>query len=446
MAEEREPVLHIGSFLFPRIFQTFRMSIQPTKLILAFLALVTICLTGDLMDYAALHLNYNQAVVVTPDTGRTELDEYVEEGMSMTIEFKRLFGPENLRAGVFHTLWVFGSAKFHLALADLSRWDMRGVIESIGDCLAAPLWAITFHQIYSVIFFAIALVAVAIAGGALCRIAALQFARGEKPGLIEALRFSTTKFNSFVAAPLIPISGIAVGGILIAALGLWSRIPGVGEVSLGLLLPLAFVVAVLITIALIGALAGFNLMFPSIAYEDSDGFDAISRSFSYVYARPWHMGFYTLVAFVYGAICYAFVRFFSLLLLYVTRAFLQVGFWGDEAKLQRIWPRPVLGQFLGAADTPPLGWAEQASALLIHLWGLAVMGLMVSFVISFFFSAHTIIYALMRNRVDKTALAEVHTRSDEMAADRAALDADLPPEPPQPKPEIQSQSAAGTSD
>jgi hypothetical protein len=41
------------------------------------------------------------------------------------------------------------------------------------------------------------------------------------------------------------------------------------------------------------------------------------------------------------------------------------------------------------------------------------VGLMVSFVISFYFSANTIIYALMRNRVDKTALTEVCTHSGE---------------------------------
>jgi hypothetical protein len=39
---------------------------------------------------------------------------------------------------------------------------------------------------------------------------------------------------------------------------------------------------------------------------------------------------------------------------------------------------------------------------------------MVSFVISFYFSASTIIYALMRNRVDRIALDEIYTAVDEM--------------------------------
>jgi len=50
MVDEGKPVLPFGSFLFPRLFQAFRMSIQPTKLILAFLALATVCLAGRVMD------------------------------------------------------------------------------------------------------------------------------------------------------------------------------------------------------------------------------------------------------------------------------------------------------------------------------------------------------------------------------------------------------------
>jgi hypothetical protein len=46
---------------------------------------------------------------------------------------------------------------------------------------------------------------------------------------------------------------------------------------------------------------------------------------------------------------------------------------------------------------------------------------MVSFVISFYFSANTIIYGLMRKRVDRTALDEIYTDSDDMVAESAPL-------------------------
>ena len=164
-------------------------------------------------------------------------------------------------------------------------------------------------------------------------------------------------------------------------------------------------------------------MFPAIAYEDSDSFDAISRSFSSVYAQPWRMGFYSLVAAVYGAICYLFVRFFVFLLLWATYGFLQFGM--SDRKLQTIWPEPSFDYLLGTAAVAPEEWSLWVGALLVRIWVLAVVGLMVSFVISFFFSASTIIYALMRNQVDGTPLDEVYDDSGE--ASRTGPDGDPGP-------------------
>ena len=62
------------------------------------------------------------------------------------------------------------------------------------------------------------------------------------------------------------------------------------------------------TLVALGTAGGFNLMYPTIAVEGSDSFDAISRSFSYIYARPWRMIWYTMVAIVYGALTFLFVR------------------------------------------------------------------------------------------------------------------------------------------
>jgi hypothetical protein len=409
MAEEKGPVLPLGSFLFPRVFQAFRMSIQPTKLILALLALASICLVGRIMDVT-------QTVVVKD--GATELDEYVSVGE--VGEHIRLFGDfgrrdrdSGERAGVFGTLWKFGAERFHAAVLSIGQGDGLGVVYSIVASFQALVWAFTYHPLYSIIFFAIALVVMSLAGGAICRIAALQFAQGEKPGLTQAVRFSIKKWYSFVTAPITPIGIIAVIGVSIILLGLVGNIPVVGELAVGVFLPLALLAAALIAIIVIGALAGFNLMFPTIAYEDSDCFDAISRSFSYVYAKPWRMGFYTAIALAYGAICYEFVRFFCFLLVWLTHLFLQFGFLNHNEKLMAIWPEPRFTDFFGAAAAAPANWSTSVGVFLIHVWVLVVVGLMVSFVISFYFSANTIIYALMRNRVDKTALTEVCTHSGE---------------------------------
>ena len=444
MVEDREPVRHFESFLFPRVFQAFRMSIQPTKLILAFMALAMICLTGRVMDF-------NKTVAVAP-SGVTELDVYTAvddhirlsesvglgrrvpgsypSGAAAVEEYLTQFQDSDARIGVFATLWNFGARRFHVALTALAERDILGITQSVAACFTALLWAFRYHTIYSVIFFAVMLVVMSLAGGAICRIAALQFAQGEKPGLTEAVRFGIRKFYSFLTAPVTPLAIIAVIGVLILLLGLVGNIPILGELSVGLFLPFALGAAALIAIIAIGVLAGFNLMYPTIAFEDSDCFDAISRSFSYVYAKPWRMGFYTVTATVYGAMCYAFVRFFAYLLLWITRLFLQFGFLNHDEKLATLWPVPNFTDFLGSGAAAPTNWSTSTGTFLIYVWVLVVVGLMVSFVISFYFSANTIIYALMRNRVDKTALDEVYTGTDEMAGEpMTAPQLDAPGEP-----------------
>lgn len=433
MREDKEPVLSLGNVLFPRIFQTFRMAIQPTKLLLAFLALAAICLTGRLMDL-------NETVVVAP-SGMTELDEYVSASPQID-EHIRLFSETGERTGVFRTLWHFGARRFHSAVLGLSRRDSISIFADIAACFAALGWAFTYHPVYSVILFAVVLAVMALAGGAVCRIAALQFAQGQKPGLTEAVRFSAAKFCSFLTAPVTPVAIIVVIGLSIFLLGLIGNIPIVGELLVGLFVPLAFFAAALIAIIVIGTLAGFGLMFPTIAYEDSDCFDAISRAFSYIYAKPWRMGFYTVTAVFYGAVCYAFVRFFSFLLLWITHIFLRTGFFDADRKLNAIWPRPAFVDLRGLTDAQPANWSMAIAAFLIQVWVLVVVGLMVSFVISFYYSANTIIYALMRNQVDKTALDEIQPGSDNMATETVSTSKNAEPQIPD---ETDPQAEAGTS-
>ena len=46
----------------------------------------------------------------------------------------------------------------------------------------------------------------------------------------------------------------------------------------------------------LGMLAGWPLMWGAIAAEDSDAFDAISRSYAYTFQRPLHYLFYACFA------------------------------------------------------------------------------------------------------------------------------------------------------
>ena len=404
--------------LFPKILQTFRMAIQPTKLIIAFLAVTVICLAGWIMDLSG-------TVVVDNDGDITELNRYVENvgNRNAAVEAHIVkFEDAGKRQGVFSTLWHFGSTKFHTAIIELFDLNLKGVKDNIAAFFRALGWAFRFHCVYCLIFVALALAVMSVAGGALCRIAALQFAQGEKPGLTEAMRFSIRRFPSLVTAPLTPLIIIAFVSLFVLLLGLIGNIPVAGELIVGIALPGALLAGALAAVLIVGAVAGLGLMFPAVAYDGSDCFDSVSRSFSYVYAQPARMAFYSVVAAVYGALCYIVLRFFVFLMLLVTHCFLRLGIWTDGNtpgvnKLTAIWPRPQFMDLLGPPAAVTTDWAELWASRLISFFVLVVIGLMVSFIISFYFSANTVIYSFMRNKVDNTALDDICTHFDEADAD-----------------------------
>jgi hypothetical protein len=393
------------------------MAVQASKLAMAFAALTIICAAGWLMDLNPTVVVSNQGDVPLPGgiMGRwpqgetTELDAYLrsQAELQTLLDSPRA---DTARTGVFRTLWEFADTELQTTTASLTAFDVRQFVSSLINgvlrCGRAVAWAFTYHAAYSLVFFAVVLATLSLAGGAICRIAAIEFARDGKMRIGRAWRFSRRRFASLIAAPIGPVVIACLLGLPIVVLGLLGNIPYAGELLTGLLLPLAFILAPFIVVLLIGAAGGFGLLFPAIAYEDSDSFDAISRCVSSVYAKPWRLAFYTLTAAIYGAACYLFVRFFTFALLGITYGLLQAGL--DDAKLQAIWPQPTFAALLGGSAVAPKIWSLGVAAVLIRIWVLAAAGLMVSFLISFYFTASTIIYALMRNRVDGTGLDEVY--------------------------------------
>jgi len=432
---ERESSEIFERFLFPKIFRTFRMAIQPSKLVIAFSALVIICLAGWIMDFS-------NSVVVRGD-GVNELQIYLNEPEQLErfIETNKESGS---RRGVFGTVWFFAASKFHGAVNSLFKFDIPDVAGHIAGYFKALGWAFRHHTLYCIIFGLIKIAVISLAGGSLCRIAALQLARGEKPGLTEALCFSTKKFRSLFSTPLIPVGIIIFIGLFIFIVGMIGNIRYVGEFVIGITMPLLFLAGIIITFFLIGTFAGFNLMFPAIVYDGSDSGDAISRSFRYVYSRPWLMFFYTSVAAVYGSVCYIFVRLFAFVMLLVTYKFLQFGIWVDNIteqanKLTTIWPQPTFTNLLGTASQASLNFSESCGAFLIRLFLLFVVGLVVSFIMSFYFSANTIIYAVLRKRADGTAIEDIYSDSMNLNAEAVSGENEIEHSQIEPEPESQTE-------
>jgi hypothetical protein len=308
-----------------------------------------------------------------------------------------------------------------------------GVVAAVKDFfVTGPGWLVRYHYVYFILFFALFLLVWAVFGGAIARIAAVHAARDEKISVRQALRFSSNKVLSYVFAPVIPLGIALFIGVLLAAGGLLFYVPWIGPIVAGALLVLALVGGVLITLVLIGTLGGLNLMYPTVAAEGSDSFDAISRSFSYVYARPWRMLFYTAVSIAYGAITYLFVKLFIYLVLAVTHYF--VGWWLVAAPgrwYSEMWPAPGFESLPYEVNFTGLKFTEKTAAFLICFWNYLLIGLLGAFAISFYFSANSIIYFLMRREVDATELDDVYVEeADDDLSEPAPVAAGAPADGP----------------
>ncbi len=276
-------------------------------------------------------------------------------------------------------------------------------------------WAFSEHWVFAVLFALGTLAVWALFGGAIHRIAALHATRDEKISIRQALEFSVGKFLSFFTAPLIPVAIILVIGLLIATGGIVLNLWGLGTVIVGVLFFLPILAGLGIAFLLVGLVAGGGLMYPTIAVEGSDSFDAISRSFSYVFARPFRAMLYGLVALLYGVITYVFVRLFVYLALGSTHLFLKWFVWAggqtlspEADKVDVLWTAPQFQALFG-----PFSWAamtntEKVGAFLIGVWVFLLAASVAAYLLSFIASSTTSIYLLLRRKVDATDLDDVY--------------------------------------
>jgi hypothetical protein len=252
-------------------------------------------------------------------------------------------------------------------------------------------------------------------GGAITRIAAVQVAREEKIGLVESLRFAVSKFLSFLGAPIIPLVFIAFFTILCLLGGLISRIPGFGPVFAGALWFLPLTAGLIMAIILVGWAIGWPLMYATISVEGSDSFDALSRSYAYAFTRPWHYLFYAVIAFAFGSLCAFVVILFADLTVYLARWAVEWG--GADMTIRQLMYYAPLGMdwqvrhVIDSDGVPrlveaPTG-AVAVGAWLAAFWLRLLFCLVVGFAYSYFWSASTIIYYLLRRDVDNTEIQEV---------------------------------------
>jgi hypothetical protein len=289
------------------------------------------------------------------------------------------------------------------------------------------------NRIYLLLVTLWTLVTWGLFGGAITRLAAVQLAGKDRPGMVEALRFVMARYVSYLCAPLVPLVFIALIVILTILYGFLHLIPFVGDVLDGVVWPILLLLGFGQAVLLIG-LVGYPLMYATLSTEGSDTFDALSRSYNYVFQAPWNYIWYGVVAVLYGAILVFFVCFMGSLVVYLTKWSLSLTPGTEALPTRRVEnlfthaPESFQWRHLLGGDVPQTdmtwSWYNQISSYLVSLWVILVFLLVIGFAYSYFFSQGTMIYLLLRRKVDETEMDEVYLEEGEPEEPL------LPPSPP----------------
>ena len=228
------------------------------------------------------------------------------------------------------------------------------------------------------------------AGGAITRTTAVQLAADEKLDWSSMTSYVLARWRSYFAAPLFPLLGVLLVTIPILILGLLLRTgPTTWIAGLVWFLPLAG--GLLASILLLGLLFGWPLMWATISSEGTDSFDALSRSYAYTFQRPLQYLLYAIVAAVFGGLGWLLVMNFAAGVVHIT--YWSASWGAGNAAVQ---------------DAMSAG----GGASIVRFWTGCVKLLAVGYLYSYFWTASTAIYFVLRRDVDATEMDEVYLDED----------------------------------
>jgi hypothetical protein len=148
----------------------------------------------------------------------------------------------------------------------------------------------------------------------------------------------------------------------------------------------------------------------------------LQRGYNYVFERPWHYLGLGLVTMVHSSVVIFFVWLMGQVIVYLTAWAVGSGL-SDQTAAQAMSAVPAL--VAAAPDALPAVSVDPASsswtALFVGGWTRVVAALVVGFVYSYFWTAATIIYFLLRRSVDGNELDEIYVPEAETNDDLLPL-------------------------
>jgi len=245
--------------------------------------------------------------------------------------------------------------------------------------------------------------------GIVSRLAALEYARDDLPTLAEARQMVRSKRKAYFLAPMMPFLFVLFMCVLNLIGGFIASAPwGIGRILLifpGFPLLLASTV-VMVFLLVLGVLS-FGMMMPAVSVGGKDGFESWSTAYSYVLWGLRRFVCYTLLAAVVGLIAGFLACRLTDLLIYLVIKTVNLGYVRSTAWIEYTLTSTGL-QLAPAGD----GFAGGTSNIYVTLL-LIVRALPLAYIFSYFFTANTIIFLLMRKDQDNIEIDEIYEEVEE---------------------------------
>lgn len=258
-----------------------------------------------------------------------------------------------------------------------------------------PLALLTEHPLITLLLIPLALLVKTLGGGAIARSAAIDYGLGESRSWPRILGFAAGRWLSLIGAVVGPLAivwltalGLAVAGWIFFNLPVLNVI---GGALYGLFLLASLVAAVVMIAYALGAI----MLIPAVMVEGTDGFDAVSRVYEFVFNRPVRLVLYLLLVLIQGVIALFVASLLAGLVLLVTRA--AAGVW--------VGPRgEAMMEGLAAEDA---GATWQTGAWFVRLWIAIPLALVAAYLFSYILCAGTMLYLALRRINDGQDMREV---------------------------------------
>ncbi len=232
----------------------------------------------------------------------------------------------------------------------------------------------------------------AIAGGAISRSTAIEFAKGRYAAREDTVGFALKRTAQLTGSIAGPIIGCVVVFLLIAVGGLLLSFPVfdvIGSIVYGLML----ILGIGATIVLMLHMLALPMIIPALSIEGTDAFDAIQRSYAYVVAKPLRYLLYALLLTLVGTLG---AGVFTL----IVQSSVDMTDWAARFFANNSTARVLTGEDeLGATQ----GLAHQIVGVWKTLAGLCISG----YVISIFFASSSLLYLVARRICDGQDVNEV---------------------------------------